>query len=130
LKEAVIATSYDLTSLTADTEYLIEVEAFDAAGNISARAYVKVKTLSGVAIDSPSAAMDIAVYPNPVVDYLHIHAEDGAIEAVIISDMAGRVVYRSGNAKLSIAVAGWENGVYLVTVKTDKGVKTHKVIKK
>ena len=48
------ATSYTLTGLNPDTEYLIEVAAQDAAGNVSEKASVKAKTTS-TATDLPFA---------------------------------------------------------------------------
>lgn len=48
------ATSYTLTGLNPNTEYLIEVASQDAAGNVSEKASVKAKTTS-TATDLPFA---------------------------------------------------------------------------
>jgi Fibronectin type III domain. len=60
LKETVMETSCDLTALTAATVYAFEVEAFDAAGNVSAKASISVTTIDTTA---PSAPTNLAGVP-------------------------------------------------------------------
>jgi|GEM_PF-1668477 len=81
-------TTYTVTGLTGGREYLLEVEAFDEAGNKSDRASVRESVLI-TGLDS-YAAQEFRVYPNPFTDYI-VAAPAVSGEAVIY-DLSGKAV--------------------------------------
>ncbi len=81
-------TTYTVTGLTGGREYLLEVEAFDEAGNKSDRASVRESVLI-TGLDS-YAAQEFRVYPNPFADYI-VAAPASSGEAVIY-DLSGKAV--------------------------------------
>lgn len=74
----------------------------------------------------------VALYPNPAKEILNIaFAEAGDIEMqnVSITNMLGQTVYtHSGNID-AVAVSGLSNGIYHISIATNKGVHTAKFIK-
>lgn len=77
-----------------------------------------------------SLKFDVAgmvVYPNPVVDFLHLSAAEwDKVEAVSIHDVAGRAVYQSGDKpESSINVSKFVAGVYHVRVKKSDGTESN-----
>ena len=70
------------------------------------------------------------IYPNPVSDVLNVTI-DGADNAVItLVNAAGSVVVqqKASQSITSIPVQSFAKGNYFLIIKTDKGIKTHKVI--
>lgn len=72
----------------------------------------------------------VAVYPNPVKDLLTISAKD-SITSVQVFDIQGRLLetYPNNISTATIDMTSKAKGMYLVKVKTDKGIKTAKIIK-
>lgn len=74
-----------------------------------------------------------SVYPNPVVDYANINLLDANINAITVTDINGRVVKQGNSNELmnaKIDLSDLTAGIYLMTIDTDKGVSTEKIIKK
>jgi hypothetical protein len=73
------------------------------------------------------------VYPNPVVDFASINIVDAQINAITVTDINGRIV-KTGNSNellnAKIDLSDLTAGIYLMTIDTDKGVSTEKIIKK
>ena len=72
------------------------------------------------------------IYPNPVLDKLHIDADtDADIE---IYNIKGQQVYKSTRLQAceqqSIDVSDLDSGVYLVRIRTAKGDIMKRIIKK
>ncbi|MGV3603951.1 MAG: T9SS type A sorting domain-containing protein [Dyadobacter fermentans] len=63
------------------------------------------------------------VYPNPVVDFLHLDNKNWAkVSAVTIHDLKGRAVYESGTKpEAAIDMRSFTNGVYVVRIKSSDG---------
>ena len=72
------------------------------------------------------------VYPNPVVDFASISLVDAQINAITVTDINGRIV-KTGNANelssAKIDLSDLTAGIYLMTIDTDKGVSTEKIVK-
>ncbi|GAB6011772.1 T9SS type A sorting domain-containing protein [Viscerimonas tarda] len=97
-----------------------------------------VKTLPGYdptggsGIYSEKETVEIVVFPNPVENELNINVS-GIIEYIRVFDMLGQQVYESAGLQSSTAaipVQAWAKGVYLVVVKTERGLFTDKIVKK
>jgi len=86
--------------------------------------------------DEAMAASDInktqvRLYPNPVSDYLKIDTADAKIQNVKVYNFAGSLVKTIDNAKAdSIDLRTLATGNYIISITTDKGTVTKKIIKK
>jgi len=75
-----------------------------------------------------------SVYPNPVKgNMLTVQTtENEIVQTVEITDVLGKVVflrtYSDNNTKIQINVNALKKGVYLMKIKTDYGVGTHKLM--
>jgi len=78
-------------------------------------------------------ADNIAVYPNPVTNTLTIDIPQAAGGNISIYNLLGEEVYSTTNNKPqttnNIDVSAFPGGMYIVEVKTDKGVSENKFIK-
>lgn len=71
-------------------------------------------------------AIEIQLYPNPSNGAFSVHSNGIGITSIIVSDMAGRRVYKeTNNNKLGAEVLlHCEPGMYMVTIETIKGLTT------
>lgn len=77
-------------------------------------------------------AGDLAVYPNPVQEVLHVR-QAGEVIDVTVYDLSGRELLRLTPApgeELQVPVADLQAGTYLLRVRTAQEVKTTQFIKK
>ncbi|WP_223598665.1 M28 family peptidase [Chryseobacterium sp. GVT01B] len=73
-------------------------------------------------------AEEIRIYPNPAKDLITVEFQQEVTSfKVEINDMVGNIVLHAENEK-KINTSGLTNGVYMVTIKTDKGNTTKKII--
>ncbi len=86
---------------------------------------------------SPLSVTDIShnqfkIYPNPVTDMMNISSGNDLIEKIELLDMQGKAIRNiKGNnqSEVQVSLQYLPNAIYLVKVKTDKGIKTLKVVK-
>jgi len=70
------------------------------------------------------------LYPNPAHDVLSIQNNDfSKITNIAITDASGRIVLQSNSVENGINVSSLQNGVYFVTLTSDQGTFTEKLIK-
>jgi len=69
----------------------------------------------------------LSLYPNPTSQSFKIVSSD-EIENVQIFDMQSKLVLELNNNPSSIEVDNWNQGVYLVKIKTSNGLQTKKLI--
>lgn len=68
------------------------------------------------------------LYPNPVIDQLHIAVQQGDLQSVNVYDLNGRLCLTSTNATvINTQVLG--AGMYFVKVTTNAGMATYKIMK-
>jgi len=83
-----------------------------------------------VAIDGKSV---LKIYPNPVKDVLTIEAE-APIKSITVSNLSGLMVVRKDTLRRvsteTISTSKLSEGIYLLTVETEKGKMVKKIIKK
>lgn len=73
----------------------------------------------------------IQIVPNPVNDFINIQVNNNQmVTAATVCDMAGRIVFNSNSGENLLNVSFLQKGVYFVTVQTDSGNYTQKIIKK
>ena len=92
----------------------------------SATVYVTQRQTTNV---RDNALSGIKIYPNPASDKLYIGSM-GTTE-VLVTDALGRTIYRTTIVDAgSISIGNWNNGLYIVTLKTATSSSVHKVIKR
>ena len=69
------------------------------------------------------------LYPNPAKETVQIQLKQQEEVEVLVTDVLGREVYgevpRSARkSKMELDVSGWPNGVYLVSVINQKGIRS------
>ena len=82
--------------------------------------------------EDQSVKMDkIEIYPNPAIDIVNFSSKS-EIKDITIYDVSGKVIINSkkSGTNLQIDVSGLPKGIYLANVKTDKGNRSQKLIKK
>jgi hypothetical protein len=125
-QKRVSTTGYTLTGLDAGTNYFVEVEARDAAGNSSqkASAWLTTSEVTNITNTSANAAPD--VYPNPTSGLFYINTCD---------DMDIRIYNQQGKQLLQQTIRRGENrvdishllpGIYIVQY----GKQIKKIVKK
>lgn len=74
------------------------------------------------------APAEFSMYPNPASNQLNLSAPNQQA-LVVISDMSGKMVYQNQfNQQLQLDLTDLEPGTYLVTVSSDQGTATQKLI--
>ncbi len=74
----------------------------------------------------------VVVFPTVFETEININAE-GILEQVDIYDAYGQIRYSAKNLKSStvaIQAGNWENGIYLIKIKTENGNFTEKIVKR
>lgn len=88
---------------------------------------------AGVAGVNDFLASKLSVFPNPVNSVITIsNAENILLNAVQIADLNGRIVKSSqldGIVSAEINVSDLASGVYMMTISSDKGTTTKKIVK-
>ncbi len=69
------------------------------------------------------------LYPNPATETVQIQLKQQEEVEVIVTDVLGREVYReiprsTRNDTMQFDVSGWPNGIYLVSVINQKGIRS------
>jgi|GEM_PF-1848457 len=75
----------------------------------------------------------LAVTPNPASDFVNItNNENALVNGVVITDLNGRTVKTAkfaGVAQAQVNVSDLASGVYMMTISSDKGSVTKKIVK-
>lgn len=84
----------------------------------------KTETL---ATDNPKEKI-LAIYPNPVKDFLYIKNKNYKIEKILLLDISGKIIF-SGKSE-SINMQSLPSGNYVLNIQTNEGYHNFKIIKK
>ncbi len=73
----------------------------------------------------------ISIYPNPVVNELKIQSSNADINEIIVHNALGNQLLKENvsNSSFTINTTNWSTGIYLVSLKSAKGIVTKKIIK-
>lgn len=104
---------------------------FTINGTYYQQSFVKVSFDALSTNESSISNHTVKLYPNPTHDVVNVSSEKELIESVEVLDMQGRNLrsIKTNSKKAQIDIHDLPNAVYLVKVKTDKGIQTFKVIK-
>ena len=93
---------------------------------------MKITALPNLSVSQFSAS-DITISPNPATNIISIASNQNiGINAIKISDLNGRVVQNQSFenvSSLEMNIANIASGVYLLTIVSDKGTITKKIVK-
>lgn len=85
---------------------------------------------SVLAVSENNQKAKISVYPNPTTNFVTIKNIEGVVEDITIGDLNGKTVRHIKSTDRKIDLQGLPNGVYLLKIKTDKGLLFEKILKK
>jgi hypothetical protein len=82
--------------------------------------------------DEVEATDELAVYPNPASDLLHVSLANEQEADLFVYDVNGKVVHKASitGGQAEIDLARFSNGVYVVYVITKKGTLTQNFVKR
>jgi len=115
--------SYSFTGANPQTNYLVELIAYDAAGNESNEVRLAVVTPASSSSRSLQVA-GYAVYPNPIGDGLLTLQGPSEISSVVIHDLMGREVLRTNVQNNQLSLGHLPAGSYILSAFA----KTHELI--
>lgn len=102
------------------------------SGTLPAYLFIDQLTVAtGVAGVDENAIANLSVYPNPANDVVNVTV-DALVSNVAIVDLNGRTVKSvkfDGVSTASVNVSDLASGVYMMTVSSDKGTTTKKIVK-
>jgi mannose/fructose-specific phosphotransferase system component IIA len=69
------------------------------------------------------------LYPNPATETVQIELKQQEEVEILVTDVLGRTVYNeilrsAQNDKMDLDVSGWPNGVYLVSIINQNGIRS------
>lgn len=93
---------------------------------------ISLTSVATASLDEDFVSNEIAIYPNPTNSTWNFSSESLNIESYILSDVFGKkIVEGQPNETLfSLDASNLSSGVYVVTVATDNGTFSRKLIKK
>ena len=96
---------------------------FDPDGSI--KIIEEVLTVSNV-----NALPDISIYPNPVIDAVHIETNQGAFKVSIYSNTGKLLIEKDAFSKTEIDLTSIATGLYFMNISSEDGAKiTRRLIK-
>jgi len=110
--------------VTANTTYYFRVRAYNSTGTSSSSEPVSVLTLSTPVQIISSQSLTIAV----TAASINIESVDPIIAMQVTGITGKSIVEKSAGATaVSVSTEGWSSGVYILVLKTKKGVVTRKI---
>lgn len=101
---------------------------YDALGNRT-----QETRTSSLSVEDVSQAKSFKLYPNPFKDELFLSSDSKTIKEINIFDFSGKLIKKIENINAKnyrLDASYLITGNYMVTIKTEDGVETYKIIKK
>lgn len=102
---------------------------YDTLGNRTQ----EIKTNNFLSVEEVSTEKSFTVYPNPFQEELNILSKEQSITQVQLYDLAGKLIQEekvNNQNSFSLKTNSLPSGTYLITIISDKGKESYKVIKK
>jgi uncharacterized repeat protein (TIGR03803 family) len=119
------------TKLGIGRNQLLKVEFIpdDTVAYYSTNKTVSINVLAGTNINETESSK-IEIYPNPVSKTLNIKS-DKQVSSIEISGCNGVIMYQSKEKFLQkeILIENFPKGLYILKIKTSKGIMIHKIVK-
>ena len=87
-----------------------------------------VSVIAGVGLEDIEGGVSANLYPNPIKDKLNIECSQ-KIENIEVYDALGRQVISTNSHVSSLDCSQLESGMYILKLRTDKGLASYKIIK-
>jgi len=105
----------------------------DAVGNLDSCSF-NVEILTCVGIKEVYPLQGIEVFPNPVKDFIQVSFEENYTSLnLTLTSVEGKIIYQKNNVtskKVTIDVAGFDNGIYFLQVTNGLKSNNYKIVKK
>lgn len=99
--------------------------------NVGITSFMYIDGPDALAVSDVNSRTKISVYPNPATDFVNIqNTKSEKIQAISLGDLTGRTIKHIDVNETKVSLSGLPKGVYLLKIKTDKGMSVQKVIKK
>jgi hypothetical protein len=82
--------------------------------------------VSEIQLESPDAAWNVVLYPNPASDVVHIHTANETISEIQLLDLSGKLLLKQEGMAKTLYLPALQTGIYLVKIKSTKGYETVK----
>jgi len=89
-----------------------------------------LNTLTRATVGLPDPSLGLAIYPNPAHEFIWVESAESNMEEIELITISGQTVQRvpaNGLNRQSVSLQGLPKGLYLLRVRTPRGVSTHKV---
>lgn len=130
-KTAVTAESYYISKVEDDdfTDYTCEAYTFEKLPEALLEiSFFREPVTLEKDLGTAEVKTDLVVYPNPAADFIHIKTIRQHIEKVFIFDLSGKLILTDDKKDINISHLPAAN--YIISIKTDEGIKSFKIIKK
>jgi hypothetical protein len=89
----------------------------------------KYEATTGVGFSEYNPKTGVSIFPNPASDMISIFSMENIREISIYNNL-GQLVYNESldNNYLTVNTSDYENGIYIVRVRTEKGIKLNKLL--
>jgi hypothetical protein len=124
--------SYNITGLTGNTDYQIQVQANCGDGNLSEWSSMITVHTTNVGIMNHLES-SVVLFPNPAKEYIDVRIDgDVTVSAMEVYDVYGKLINTIVVTEnpTRINVSNLANGMYFVRVTTEEGMVTKTFVKK
>ena len=117
------------------TDIAITTEGYEISGADSLNYTLTQPNLKGditgvLGLEDLSLKDLVKIYPNPVINVLHIQSNEINVEQVTVYNILGKSIINTKLNLENIDTSTLRSGVYLLKIKTAKGILVRRIIKK
>jgi PKD repeat protein len=113
------------------------IKAIDADGNVKEMSVpaeldtLWIKLLQTTKSTAPDLSQQIEIYPNPAADVALLVSSDLQVEQIEALNPLGQLlqtVQFSGERSVRLNVSDWQEGIYILRIRTDKGIAEKRLV--
>lgn len=108
--------------------YFAEIRQTDRQWIVTSPIWYKAST--ALSVKNSTTQTKAVVFPNPVKHELSISVEQNIGSQILIQDLTGRIVYQTvlKEKNLVVNTSVFQKGLYTLTIKSDGGILTEKIV--